>query len=269
MDAAARAELDALRRRAYGQDVDIDADAVAQERLAELEELARRARLGAVSVEAAPQVEGDASDRLVAGADDPASAGGLGPRRGRPSPRRRLILGFGVAVAVLAVVVAVISGPPDGPDAVTNTPTATPTAMPTDGPAEADLTAEGGQIIPLLINSSRGEFVDVSWRDDAPVFPADGTMAWAHPLGVHYGWALWVGRASSGSGSENCLLLTNGSATEAQCVPRSATANGPVAVSLAFDRLARYQRPFEMTPRQQVTFTWGGGAYMTMEITER
>ena len=41
MDAASRAELDALRRRAFSSDADIHADPAALARLIELEELAR------------------------------------------------------------------------------------------------------------------------------------------------------------------------------------------------------------------------------------
>ena len=50
MDAIARAELAALRHRAYSRDADIAGDSVALERLAELEELALPARPEAAPV---------------------------------------------------------------------------------------------------------------------------------------------------------------------------------------------------------------------------
>jgi hypothetical protein len=142
------------------------------------------------------------------------------------------------------------------------------TASPTARHAAANLTANDPVTIRLIIDSVSGEFIDVSTQPDAPDFLADGVTTWRQQLGIYYGWALWVGGASSGQGPKNCLFLTNGAATEAQCIPRETIADGRLRVSLAYDKLTEYQRPLDMTPDQQVTFGWGGGAYMTMEMTD-
>ena len=122
--------------------------------------------------------------------------------------------------------------------------------------------------IPLLIDSLRGEFIDFSSRPDVPMFLANAVTSWVQPLGVYYGWALWVAGVSSGQGVEYCLLLTDGTATEARCSPLAATTDETLGVSLGYDELAEHQRPLAMEPDQRVTFGWGGGAYVTMDITD-
>ena len=218
----------------------------------------------------APRAEAPTSDPFThAGpTSDPVTHAGLaavGPTPGRPSPRRRLIVGLVASVAVLAAALGAARGLQTAPDP---TRAGATTASPTAGHAATNLTANDPVTIRLIIDSASGEFIDVSSRPDAPVFLANGVTTWAQPLGVYYGWALWVGGAWSGQGPKNCLLLTNGAATEARCIPRETTADGELRVSLAYDKLTEYQRPLDMTPDQQVTFGWGGGAYMTMEITD-
>lgn len=260
MDAAARAELAALRRRAYSRDADIAGDSVALKRLAELEELALPARLEAALVQ--PRSAGIAE----AGAPTSGPVTGAGPPAvGHLPPRRRMIVGLVGAVAVLTGAVGVVAAlqrvpVPTRPDAAT--------AAPTARPAGTDLTAKEPVIIPLLIDSLRGEFIDFSERPDVPRFLGDGMTSWMQPLGVYYGWALWVAGVTSEHGPENCLLLTDGTATEAKCLPLEATADGALRVSLAYDRLAESERPLGMAPDQAVTFDWGGGAYVTMEVAQ-
>ncbi|MGC5170393.1 hypothetical protein ACLQ2Q_07050 [Microbacterium sp. DT81.1] len=273
MDAAARAELAALRRRAYSRDADIAGDSVALKRLAELEELALPARPAAPVPSCSqgdPEAEAPTSGPI---ADERATSGAVigagppvaGPATGRPSPRGRLIVGLVGAVAVLAAALSTVAALQVAPDP---TRADAATAAPTAGPAGTDVTADDPVTIPLLIDSLRGEFIDFSERPDVPMFLANGVTSWVQPLGVYYGWALWVAGVSSGQGPENCLLVTDGTATEAQCIPAETTVDGALEVSLRYDKLADYQRPQGMTPDQQVTFDWGGGAYVTMEITD-
>lgn len=249
MDAAARAELEALRRRAYDRDADIAGDEAAWERLAELEGLALADRSAAApalsSTAEAPEPE--ASD------EGPTADGSAGDR---PSPRRLRMVALVASVTLVAAALGAVYGLQTMPDpSSAGAATApSPTRL-----APIALPVNGRVTIPLLVNGVRGEFVDVSWRADGPAFPASGVTRWAHPLGVYDGWALWVARVSGRLGLQNCLLLTDGAETEAQCLPHDATAERPVGVSLAFDRLGEDQR---------VTFEWGGGAYMTMEITD-
>ena len=274
MDASARAELVELRRRAYSRDADIAGDSVALERLAELEQLALPARpeaaLAPSRTAGAPPAEPLTSDLLArpVPASDPVTHAGpaaVGPTPGRPSPRRGLIVGLVASVVVLAAALGGARGVQTAPDPTRSGAT---TESPNAGHAATNLTANDPVTIRLIIDSVSGEFIDVSSRPDAPAFLADGVTTWAQPLGVYYGWALWAGGAWSGRGPKNCLLLTNGAANEARCIPREATADGQLRVSLAYDKLTEDQRPLEMTPDQQVTFGWGGGAYMTMEITD-
>ena len=273
MDADARAELAALRRRAYSRDADIAGDSVALERLAELEERALPALPEAVPVGSrtigAPDIEAPTSDHVAqeAPASDPLfdeAPAAVGSAPGRASPRRRLIFGLVAAVAVLAAAGGAVRGLQTAPEPPRAAPAA---ASPTARSATTDLTADDPVIIPLLIDSLRGEFIDFSSRPDVPMLLADGVMTWVQPLGVYHGWALWVAGASGVQRPENCLLLTDGTTTEARCIPVEATADGSLGVSLAYDELADYQRPPGMTPDQQVTFEWGGGAYVTMEVT--
>jgi len=105
-------ELAALRRRAYGPDADIDADPIAQARLAELElELAHRARRAS---------DGAPSDRDV----DPGGSGVRHPKLGSsasradspppvtrvPAPRTGRVRRALPFIAVAASIVAVIAG---------------------------------------------------------------------------------------------------------------------------------------------------------------
>lgn len=284
MDASALAELVELRRRAYSRDADITGDWVALERLAELEQLALAGRLEAAlapsQTAGAPRAEAPASDRLTQPGlpSDPVTHPGVtsdpvtpagppadGPNPGRPSSRRRLIVGLLTSVAVLAAALGAARGLQTAWDP---TGTGATTASPTARHAAADLTASDPVTIRLIIDSVTGEFIDVPSQPDAPVFLANGVTTWRQPLGIYYGWALWVGGAWNGQGQKNCLLLTNGAATEAQCIPLETTADRRLRVSLAYDTLTEHQRPPDMTRAQQVTFGWGGGAYMTMEITD-
>ncbi len=273
MDASARAELVELRRRAYSRDADITGDSVALQRLAELEQLALPARpeaaLDPSRTAGAPGAEAPTSDPFThpGPPSDPVTYAGqaaVEPTPGRPSPRRRLIVGLVASLAVLAVALGAARGLQTAADA---TRAGATTASPTAGHAATRLTPSDPVTIRLIIDSVSGELIDVA-SPDAPVFLADGVTTWAQPLGVYYGWAIWVGGAWSGQGPENCLVLTNGAATEARCIPRETTAGGELRVSLAYDKLTEDQRPQDMTPDQQVTFGWGGGAYMTMAITE-
>ncbi len=270
MDAAARAELDALRRRAYGRDADIVGDDVALRRLSELERLALAARHGAAPAPSwtagAPEPEASIPDPFTH--EGPASDAGPaadGPATGRRSPRRLLIGGLVASVTLFAAALGAVHGLQTVPDPIRAGAAIAPSPA---RPTATDLTANGRVTIPLLVDRVSGEFVDVSSRPAVAMFPADGVTTWAQPLGVYYGWALWVARVSSTHGPENCLLLTEGTATEARCIPHDAAADGVVGVSLAFDELAEDQRPLGMTPDQRVIFGWSGGAYMTMEIND-
>ncbi|MFH8250444.1 hypothetical protein ACH3VR_08790 [Microbacterium sp. B2969] len=274
MDAATRAELAALRRRAYARDADIAGDSVGLERLAELEQLALAARAETAPVPAEtaglPRAAIPTSGSGTRGrpAPDPVTHAGptiVGRAPGRLGPRRRLIAGLVASVALLAVAFGPLSDLQTAPNpTIADAATASPTAR----PATADLTGTEHVIIPLVVDRRSGEFIDVSPRPDMPVFLANDVTTWVQPLGVHYGWTLSAAGISSGQERENCLLLTNGSTIEAKCRPRAETADGALRMSLGYGNLADHQRPQGMTPDQRVTFTWGDGAYISIKITD-
>lgn len=272
MDAAARAELAALRRRAYGPEADIAGDKVALERLSELEELALAARSLAAP---APSWTAGAREPEDSTTDPfayrrPASDAGPRveePATGRLSPRF-LTVGLVAAATALATALGALQGLQGLQAAPDPIHADTAIARSPAGPVATDLTADSRVTIPLLVDRVSGEFIDVSSRPAVATFRVDGMTTWAQPLGVYYGWALWVARVSTRQGPENCLLLTDGTATEAKCIPDDAAAEGVVGVSLALDNLAEDQRPRGMTPGQRVTFGWGGGAYLTMEVED-
>lgn len=269
MDAAARAELAALRRRAYGPEADIAGDKVALERLSELEELALAARSLAAPAPLWTAGAREPEDSTTDPFTDRGPASDAGPRAEDPTTRRLaprfLMVGLVAAATALATALGALQGLQTVPDPIH---AGTAIARSPAGPVATDLTADGRVTIPLLVDRVSGEFIDVSSWPAVATFRVDGVTTWAQPLGVYYGWALWVARVSTRQGPENCLLLTDGTATEAKCTPHDAAAEREVGVSLALADLAEDQRPPGMTPGQRVTFGWGGGAYLTMEIQD-
>jgi hypothetical protein len=251
MDAAARSELAALRRRAYGPDADIAGDKAAWERLSALEELALADR--SMSAPAPPGVGGTVDPTPDA------------PAARRLSPRRLLIGGLLASVALSAIALTAVPGLQTVPDPLRSR---TAIAGSPVRPDATEPTLNGRVSIPLLVDRATGDFIDASSPSAPASLRVDGVTTWAQPLGAYYGWALWVSRVSSRHGPESCLLLTDGTATHARCIPHAPEAEGVVRVSLAFGELADDRRPRGMTPDQRVRFEWGGGAYLTMEIDD-
>jgi len=276
LDAAARAELDALRRRAFGPSPDIAGDAAALARLVELEDLAlpappaigERAAGSAEAVPAGEWADDGAARRPATLQSEPQPArvvtppdsddDALEPR----SPRRRqvgMVAGIAVFVALIGVVVGLqaqreSAGSPARP-------------LTADSPTPAIASApDGDALIRLLINSS-GDYVDLSSSQEAPVFPVDGEMTWVQPLGEYYGWAMWIAGASTASGDVNCLLLDGGSGTRSRCLSQELRAQGALLVSLPYAQIAPEERPRGMTADQSVGFWWESDGYVTVMLT--
>src|SRR6478609_4784199 len=111
MDAAARAELEVLRRRAFGPDADIHDDPAALARLIELEDLARPA-VPSAPAETAPTAS--ESPEVAAPAATPLEAS---PRLG-VRPRLKAVRGTiltGTAAAVLIVTALLLTRPAEVP----------------------------------------------------------------------------------------------------------------------------------------------------------
>ena len=170
MDDAARDELSALRRRAYGPAADITEDPAALARLAELEDLARPAP-PASAASAAPA----ASAGSAAPADSAAPAGAVATELETvampvaasvaaapvaaalpaPRPRRRWTFAFAAAAAVAAIAAAAIVTP----------------RPPSSSAPEPPAAAAEPIHVPVMIRDTTGAYVDLSWRPEAPTFP--------------------------------------------------------------------------------------------------
>ena len=277
LDAADRAELHALRIRAYGPSPDIAGDAVALERLVELEEraLPRAAarddspdaeapRFGADPAEAAVAVAAPvvaAAARVVAGEAAPGPPAVPRPRR----PRRRDHVAAVAAVAVLAVALAALGGAQAARQAELAAAQAELATLQSAG--DAGSAPDGDLLIRVFIDASTGG-VDLPSGPDVPAFPVMGEMTWAQPLGEYYGWALWIGAAPSRRGDEHCLLLeAEAGGTRARCVAREWRADGELMVSVPFTQIDPHDRPAAMNPGQSVSFLWGPGGFVTIMLT--
>lgn len=240
MDAAARAELNALRERAYGPSPDIADDRAAIERLVALEELA----LPAPRAEdrAAP----DDLDLPVAPASDPPPR----PRSPRPWWHAVLI----AAVALLAA--------PLGAAAVQQAlaRSAPPPAEPAESVRSALAFAQDPDaevLITVRIDGSFGDYVDIPSGDDVPLFPVEGLMTWVEPLGDYYGWRLWIGGARGAIEDENCLLLDGEGTMIADCVTNDLKSQGALVLTIPFADIPPEERPEGMTAGQSLGFWWG------------
>jgi hypothetical protein len=266
LDAAERAELDALRIRAYGPSSDIAGDGAALSRLVELEEraLPRSVRFE----EREERVVGDTASPLeAAGAEvdpapDPAPTAPepFGERR----PGRGRHMGAVAAVAVLAIALGAVGGAQAVRQAEIEA--AQERSTPETSAAVAS-EPDGDILIRVFIDASTGDYVDLSADADVPPFPISGQMSWAQPLGEYYGWALWIGAAPSRRGNEHCLLLAAESGTRSRCVAREWRADGDLVVSVPYAQIAPDERPAGMTPEQSVSFLWGPGGFVTIMIT--
>lgn len=287
MDAATRAELDALRVRAYGPSADLAADPAALARLDELESLAlsdrRRERAARQSRDAppaeAPDAEPTQAETSALSAGTSALSAGGPPRRHAP----RWAIGAVAAAVGVAVLLGVASalqpsttsGPANtsGPAATPGTTTAGPTVAPADAadeiPAEVrDAIAfasapQARTLITVNVDGSFGNYVDIPANGEAPHFPIV-PMTWVQPLGDYYGWELWIGGARSEPENLNCLLLASDSQTRVDCVSIDLKAQGAMLVAVPFADIPESERPEGMTIGQSLGFWWGGDGVVTI-----
>ncbi len=271
MDAATRAELDALRLRAYGPSPDIAGDEAAIARLVALEEFALPAPREQQS--AAPEVP--ALLGSGAGTSDTAAT----PARvveGAPAPirhsRPRWHLGLITAVALIAL--------PFGMIAATRTTTGSGTTAAAAPTAAAGAIAakvrearvfaadpESQIVMRVRIDGYFGSYVDVPVGTDVPVFPVEGLMTWAEPLGDYYGWQLWIGGARGGVEDENCMLLDGDGTMRADCVSTSLRADGALLLTVPYDQMAPEDRPDAMTADQSLGFWWDTDGAITILLS--
>lgn len=261
LDADARAELDALRLRAYGPASDIAGDPAALARLVDLEDRVLP-RIGRV------EDEPDAAPESTVTVDDPApseESPSAPEHRTERGDRRRRRLGPVAAVAVLAIALGSIGAGQAARQAEIDAALRESSAVPATGGIDA--AADGDILIRVLIDASTGDYIDLSADTDLPAFPISGDMTWAQPLGEYYGWALWIGAAPSRRGDEHCLLVASEQGTRARCVAREWRADGDLLVSVPYAQIAPEERPEGMTPEQSVGFLWGPGGFVTIMVT--
>lgn len=270
MDADARAELDALRVRAYGPAADIAGDPAALARLVALEELARpRAgteRSGTMAP--APDTQGAwSADAQIAPAADAADSGApahdatASPARiveVLPAPARRARPWWHVAamaaVAALTVPLGLAAAqqslaPPDPTESAI--PASAREALAFANDPSADV------LITIRIDGSFGDYVDIPSGGDVPLFPVEGLMTWVEPLGDYFGWRLWIGGARGAIDDENCLLLDGDGTMRANCVTADLKSHGALLLSVPYDEVDPDERPEGMRPEQSLGFWWG------------
>ena len=272
MDAATRAELDRLRRRAYGPEP--DADDAALRRLTELEELVLSERAASRPRSAPAEPDGSFEP---AGPDEP--VGPVEPvepdqpvEPDEPAPRRRsrAVVAVAAAIGVVAVIAAGawLSGLAGGGPAAGPTPT--PTAKQIEG-REAFSFARDGQAVELMhvrLDGYFGGYIDLDSDSDTyvPAFPTSGVVDWATPLGEYYGFDLWIGSAAGLVQQEHCLLIERGPVHRSRCVPAALRHNAALVVSVPYTLVNPADRPIALDPNERLGFWWHDDESVTILV---
>jgi hypothetical protein len=260
MDAAARAELEALRRRAFGPDADIQDDPEALARLIALEELARPrvaietagprdAVAAAVRHEPASATEGagvptDGSSPPAL-KDDPVPV----PRRRRWTQRATLITG---TLAAAAIVAAIVLAQPRGEPL----PAAAPSPSVDEHHYVFTADPHSETLLRIRSDGAFGGYVELPTDDPPPPFPSTTTLDWAAPLGEYYGWDLWIAGGSGDDEDEHCILIQRGDDTRARCADAKGQEMGILRVSLAGPDIAAEELPVPMAQSDRLRFWW-------------
>ena len=248
MDDANRAELSALRRRAFGPAPDIADDSAALDRLAVLEALAHAGDTASVaSVDSAGHA-GAPREREFAGDGMPQPAAHAIPRR---SPRRQDGATLAIAAALVAGAVVVSSAPTPRAPAKTE---AVAAPMLSQYSAAVDGGAE--QLFEIPVGGWYGIQMTTPDPDEIPPFPTSGPTLWATSLGEYYGWELWIGGAAGTLQAEQCLVLVHGGVTRGRCVPEATRPDGRLVASLTYRHIAPDERPEALGAVQRIDFWW-------------
>lgn len=256
MDAAARAELDELRRRAYGPGPDLDRDGV--DRLIDLEELVLRER----RVRAA-----DAGPAAPGTRPAPPDASSAGPPR---SPRRRVALLVVVAtVSVIAALGVVALLRTLAPTETTSDAGATmlPTTRESRDAYSFALDTEAVTLLNIPLDGSFGNYIDLPATGHVPDFPAKGEVEWASNVGEYFGWDVWIagaGGISAGMPREHCIMVEHGAVSRGRCVAAELRSQSALLVSVPFSFVAREERPVGMAPDDRLGFWWNHDRAVTV-----
>lgn len=306
MDAATRAELARLRRRAYGPAPDIDRDPDGLRRLIELEDLVRHEHVRSAGADpgglpaadrtpdeppthrgmgvghpADPDAPAGGAEHVgaahVGAAHDGALPPGVVITQGEPAdpadarPRRRTTTLAAVAAGLVVVAGAgawTVGLAGDGGGDAGPTPTAT--TRPIEG-REAYSFARDGEAVELLhvpLDGSFGNYIDLPSDAYVPAFPTSGVVDWAAPLGEYYGWSLWIAGAAGVVQREHCLLIERGDEQRARCVPAVLRRNAALIVSVPYVLVAPAERPIALDPNERLGFWWHDDESVTLLVGE-
>lgn len=256
LEGEARAELAALRARAYGPDADIAADPPALARLRELEILARPA----------PNPSGILAGDPTADAPPPSGGPDVEPPRspadpGEPVPtgaRSRRGAWLAAAGAGLALVVAVVvTDSVRGPEAV---PPSTADSAESDRDADAPpfaftVPAGADLLIRVPIDGSFGSYRELP-ASDVPVLPQLGEVRWSEPLGEYYGYDLWIGAVLTGDGEELCVVAAAEALQDTDCGSRRDWEGGALVASVPYISIEADELPDALAPGESLRFWW-------------
>lgn len=303
MDAATRAELDALRVRAYGPDADIDHDPAAVRRLLALEEqLAASGGAGSAAAPDEPRAPRPPASPAPPPTSPPHHASPLRPRDASPatSPRTHVAetrppvgatstrRGHSMPVRPpltrrAAVVLAAIGGaliltiggivlvrallPPEPVEA-----TRTLVAPAVRDARTAYSFAWDQDAVPLMfipLDGSFGRYIDLPSATEVPPFPSTGTVEWAYPLGRYFGWDVWIAGASvdgTGLGREHCIAVERNDEVRGRCVPAALRAQSALLVSVPFASVPPDDRPIGMDSDERLGFWWNFDRSVTVML---
>ena len=248
-EAATRAELDALRRRAYSAEADIASDPIALARLEQLEDLIRRPS----SPDPAAEAPQEAQPVPV-------------PRPTRAPDRRAKRRGWHLALIATTAGAAFVLGATAW--AEVESPTAAETGTPLAAIA-ADALAfandpDASVLYTLRLDGAFGVYAD-PYPSDVPAVPIEGPR-WASGLGEYYGYDLFLlGSMSLEAATDDdaakaeeqlCLVLANGSTVLSRCVPRAGWEQGALLLAVDFTAIAPDERPAGMSADQSLGFWW-------------
>ncbi|GAA1956828.1 hypothetical protein [Microbacterium deminutum] len=244
MDAATRAELSALRRRAYGPGADIHEDPPALARLVELEDLALAEDSRAVPAPPAADPE------------PPSIARPEPPNTAAPSPRHRSTALRGSVIAAVTAGVAIVI------TIALTTPRAEPSADATPTVTAAAGYAYGGDpdattLRTFSLSGSSASHTD--WPVDGggrPAFPQTTTIRWATDIGTYYGWHVWVAQGYEGAQDQFCILIERAADVRTRCVKAADRVQGTLSVSLTAADIDPNERPGEMSASESIGFWW-------------
>ena len=257
LDVATRAELSALRARAYGPHADITADPAALARLHELEDRLRPTSppSGMLPGERGDSVRSESEDRDVVDSPAPPTDAGDAVAATR-SRRTAWLVVAAAAVALLVAVVAtdVLRTPDAAPPGVSD---AAEQERPVDGPRFEFRVPTGAELlIRVPIDGSFGSYRELP-ESDVPLLPMLGEVRWAEPLGEYYGYDLWIGAVVATEGGEQfCVIASDATLQDGSCGSLRDWRDGSLVVSIPYPAIEPDERPDGLDPSESIRFWW-------------